>query len=90
MQSYVSNTGSGSTNALASRVSDAAAMSETVQFGDPPEVDTDGMSEDHFSASVGSIIADAVDFAGASVVGVARHPEHISEGLAVHPSCPVL
>jgi hypothetical protein len=62
MQSYVSNTGSGSTNALASRVSDAAAMSETVQFGDPPEMDTDGMSEDQFSASVGSVIADAVDY----------------------------
>lgn len=60
MQSYVSNTGSGSTNALASRGSDAAAMSETEQFGVPPEAEE--MSEDQFSAAVGSCIDDAVDY----------------------------
>lgn len=63
MQSYVSNTGSGSTNALASRVSDAAAMSETDQFGNPPAEDNpDEMSESQFSASVKSCIDDAVDY----------------------------
>jgi len=63
MQSYVSNTGSGSTNALASRVSDAAAMSETDQFGNPPADDNpDEMSESQFSASVKSAIDDAVDY----------------------------
>jgi hypothetical protein len=61
-QSYVSNTGSGSTNALASRVSDAAAMSETDQFGNPPETDSEEMSESQFSASVKSAIDDAVDY----------------------------
>ena len=62
-QSYVSNTGSGSTNALASRVSDAAAMSETDQFGNPPVGENpDEMSESQFSASVKSCIDDAVDY----------------------------
>ena len=62
-QSYVSNTGSGSTDALASRVSDAASMSEIDQFGNPPaDETTDEMSESQFSASVKSCIDDAVDY----------------------------